>query len=160
MIIQQDILAFLWNMGEVQIDEFEVFEGKEQNKIEKPQHRVRILQTGANDEYISKLSIYKEKIEEKLNEDFDDWGLTKEWIDWHIEGFDKKDIEKLTEGVDKNLPIDEKLFSVINLERVGIYPEYEDYAIWDFMLDNEFSDQILVVVTDNKGEIVDITWES
>ena len=32
MIIQQDILAFLWNMGEVQIDEFEVFEGKEQNK--------------------------------------------------------------------------------------------------------------------------------
>ena len=35
MIIQQDILAFLWNMGEVQIDEFEVFEGKEQNKIEK-----------------------------------------------------------------------------------------------------------------------------
>lgn len=54
MIIQQDILAFLWNMGEVQIDEFEVFEGKEQNKIEKPQHRVRILQTGANDEYISK----------------------------------------------------------------------------------------------------------
>ena len=36
MIIQQDILAFLWNMGEVQIDEFEVFEGKEQNKIEKP----------------------------------------------------------------------------------------------------------------------------
>ena len=50
MIIQQDILAFLWNMGEVQIDEFEVFEGKEQNKIE----RVRILQTGANDEYISK----------------------------------------------------------------------------------------------------------
>ena len=97
------------------------------------------------DEYISKLSIYKEKIEEKLNENFDDWGLTK---------------EKLTEGVDKNLPIDEKLFSVINLERVGIYPGYEDYAIWDFMLDNEFSDQILVVVTDNKGEIVDITWES
>ena len=34
MIIQQDMLAFLWNMGEVQIDEFEVFEGKEQNKIE------------------------------------------------------------------------------------------------------------------------------
>ena len=29
------------------------------------------------DEYISKLSIYKEKIEEKLNEDFDDWVLLK-----------------------------------------------------------------------------------
>lgn len=28
--------GILWNMGEVQIDEFEVFEGKEQNKIEKP----------------------------------------------------------------------------------------------------------------------------
>lgn len=112
------------------------------------------------DEYVSKLSIYKEKIEKKLNEDFDDWGLTKEWIDWHIEGFDKECLEKLTEGVDKNLPLDEKLLRAINLVRVGIYPGYEDYAIWDFMLDREFSDEILVVVTDNKGEIVDITWES
>lgn len=112
------------------------------------------------DEYISNLSSFKEKIEEKLNEDFDDWGLTKEWIDWHIEEFDKKDIEKLTEETEKTLPIDEKLFRVINLVRVGIYPKYEDYAVWDFMLDKKFSSQILVVITDNKGEILDITWES
>lgn len=112
------------------------------------------------DEYVSKLSIYKENIEKKLNEDFDDWGLTKEWIDWHIEEFDKKYIEELTEGIDKNLPLDEKLFRAINLVRIGIYPGYEDYAIWDFMLKKEASNEILVVVTDNKGEIVDITWES
>lgn len=112
------------------------------------------------DEYVSKLAIYKEKIEKKINEDFDDWGLTKEWIDWHIEEFDKPLIENLTKEVDKNLPIDERLLSVINLVRVGIYPEYEGYAIWDFMLDGDVSDEILVVVTDNKGEIVDITWES
>ena len=108
------------------------------------------------DEYISKLSTYKEKIEEKLNEDFDDWGLTKEWIDWHIEGFDKKDIEKLTEGVDKNLPIDEKFFSVINLERVGIYPGYEDYAIslYDFVKKNDIEDS--VIFQDQTQKILDL----
>lgn len=112
------------------------------------------------DEYVSKLLAYKEKIENKLNEDFDDWGLTKEWIDWHIEELDKSVIEKITAETDKKLAVDEKLLSVTNLVRIGIYPGYEGYAIWDFMLDRKISNQILVVVTDNKGEILDITWES
>ena len=112
------------------------------------------------DDYVSKLAIYKEKIEEKLNEDFDEWGLTKEWIDWHIEELDKSVVEKITTKVDKKLAVDEKLLSVTNLVRVGIYPGYEDYAIWDFMLVGEVSNEILVVVTDNKGKILDITWES
>lgn len=112
------------------------------------------------DEYVSKLPIYKEEIEKKLNEDFDDWGLTKEWIDWHIEELDKSVIEKITAETDKKLAVDEKLLSVTNLVRIGIYPGYEGYAIWDFMIDGEVSDEILVVVTDSNGEIVDITWES
>ncbi|MSS60775.1 DUF2004 domain-containing protein [Fusobacterium sp. FSA-380-WT-2B] len=49
---------------------------------------------------------------------------------------------------------------MIKLRRIGIYPEYEDYAIWDYILDDEISDEILVIVTDKNGEIVDITWES
>lgn len=112
------------------------------------------------DEYVSKLSVFRERIEEKLNEDFDEWGITKEWIDWHIEELDKQDIERLITGIDPKLPVDEKIFTALNLVRVGIYPKYEEYAIWDFMLDKKISNQILVVVTDNQGNILDITWES
>lgn len=112
------------------------------------------------DDYVSKLLNYKEKIEKKLNEDFDDWGVTKEWIDWHIEELDKDTIEKLVKDADLNMQLDEKLLTRVNLVRIGFYPGYEDYAIWDFMLDEKISDQILVVVTDNNGEILDITWES
>ncbi|WP_300342975.1 DUF2004 domain-containing protein [Fusobacterium sp.] len=112
------------------------------------------------DEYVSKLSSYKENIEKRLNEDFDDWGVTKEWIDWHIEEFDKSTVEKLVKNLDNNMQLDEKLLTRVNLVRVGIYPGYEDYAIWDFMLDEKISDQILVVITNNRGEILDITWES
>lgn len=30
----------------------------------------------------------------------------------------------------------------------------------DYMIDSENSDEIVVVHTDNKGKILDITWES
>ena len=70
------------------------------------------------------------------------------------------------DSCDKNLPIDRQILSALKLNRIGIYPEYENiedeeyYAIWDYILDDEISDQILVIVTDKNGEIVDITWES
>lgn len=40
---------------------------------------------------------------------------------------------------------------------IGNYSEYEEYAIWNYILDDEMSDEILVIATDKNGEIVDIT---
>ena len=113
------------------------------------------------EEYISKLEKFKEKIDKEIIEDFENDGITKEWVDYHLEELGEA-IEKegLLKECDKKLSIDRQILSVLKLRRIGIYPEYEDYAIWNFILDDEISDQILVIVTDKNGEIVDITWES
>lgn len=113
------------------------------------------------EEYISKLETFKEKIDKEIIKDFENNGITKEWIDFHSEELIESIEENGTlDNCDKNLPIDRQILSALKLNRIGIYPEYEDYAVWDYILDDEISDEILVIVTDKNGEIVDITWES
>ena len=113
------------------------------------------------EEYISKLETFKEKIDKEIIKDFENDGITKEWVDYHSEELMESIEENGTlDSCDKNLPIDRQILSALKLNRIGIYPKYEDYAVWDYILDDEISDQILVIVTDKNGEIVDITWES
>ena len=113
------------------------------------------------EEYISKLETSKEKIDKEIIKDFENDGVTKEWVDFHSEELIESIEENGTlDNCDKNLPIDRQILSALKLNRIGIYPEYEDYAVWDYILDDEISDEILVIVTDKNGEIVDITWES
>ena len=113
------------------------------------------------EEYISKLEVFKEKIDKEIVEDFENEGITKEWVDFHLEELGEAiEEEGLLKECDKKLSLDRQVLSIIKLRRIGIYPEYEDYAIWDYILDDEISDEILVIVTDTNGEIVDITWES
>lgn len=113
------------------------------------------------EEYISKLETFKEKIDKEIIKDFENDGVTKEWVDFHSEELIESIEENGTlDNCDKNLPIDRQILSALKLNRIGIYPEYEDYAVWDYILDDEISDEILVIVTDKNGEIVDITWES
>lgn len=113
------------------------------------------------EEYISKLEKFKEKIDKEIIKDFENDGITKEWVDYHLEELGEAiEEEGLLKECDKKLSLDRQVLSIIKLRRIGIYPEYEGYAIWDFILDDEISDEILVIVTDKNGEIVDITWES
>ena len=119
------------------------------------------------EEYISKLETFKEKIDKEIIKDFESNGVTKEWIDFHSEELiESIEEEEILDNCDKNLPIDRQILSAIKLNRIGIYPKYENingeeyYAIWDYILDDEISDEILVIVTDKDGEIIDITWES
>lgn len=113
------------------------------------------------EEYISKLEVFKEKIDKEIVEDFENEGITKEWVDFHLEELGEAiEEEGLLKECNKKLSLDRQVLSIIKLRRIGIYPEYEDYAIWDYILDDEISDEILVIVTDKNGEIVDITWES
>ena len=119
------------------------------------------------EEYISKLETFKEKIDKEIIKNFENNGLTKEWVNFHLEELGEAiEEEGLLKECNKKLSLDRQVLSIIKLRRIGIYPEYENidgeeyYAIWDYILDDEISDEILVIVTDKDGEIVDITWES
>lgn len=89
-----------------------------------------------------------------------DEGTVEEYIQFHLDELDN--IDSLVAEADPALTQKEQLRALLveKLERIWIYPGSEPYATWDYMIDSEHSDEILVVYTDNQGEVENISWES
>ncbi|MHD0316619.1 DUF2004 domain-containing protein [Fusobacterium sp. THCT1E2] len=112
------------------------------------------------EKYVVQLERIKKDILEYINNDFIEEGLTKEWITFHLEEIDEEYIDALLKNAEQFLTKEEQALSLLKLRRIGLYPEYEGYAIWDFVLDDEVSDEILTLQTDINGNILNIAWES
>lgn len=112
------------------------------------------------EKYVVQLERIKKDILQYINNDFIEEGLTKEWITFHLEEIDEEYIDALLKNAKQFLNKEEQVLSLLRLRRIGLYPEYEGYAIWDFVLDDEVSDEILTLQTDINGNILNIAWES
>lgn len=112
------------------------------------------------EKYIVQLERIKKDILQYINNDFIEEGLTKEWITFHLEEIDEEYIDTLLKNAEQFLTKEEQALSLLKLRRIGLYPKYEGYAIWDFVLDDEVSDEILTLQTDINGNILNIAWES
>lgn len=112
------------------------------------------------EKYIVQLERIKKDILQYINNDFIEEGLTKEWIIFHLEEIDEEYIDALLKNAEQFLNKEEQVLSLLKLRRIRLYPEYEGYAIWDFVLDDEVSDEILTLQTDVNGNILNIAWES
>lgn len=112
------------------------------------------------EKYVVQLERIKKDILQYINNDFIEEVLTKEWITFHLEEIDEEYIDALLKNAEQFLNKEEQALSLLRLRRIGLYPEYEGYAIWDFVLDDEVSDEILTLQTDINGNILNIAWES
>lgn len=112
------------------------------------------------EKYVVQLERIKKDILQYINNDFIEEGLTKEWITFHLEEIDEEYIDALLKNAEQFLNKEEQVLSLLRLRRIGLYPEYEGYAIWDFVLDDEVSDEILTLQTDINGNILNIAWKS
>ena len=112
------------------------------------------------EKYVVQLERIKKDILQYINNNFIEEGLTKEWITFHLEEIDEEYIDALLKNAEQFLNKEEQVLSLLRLRRIGLYPEYEGYAIWDFVLDDEVSDEILTLQTDINGNILNIAWES
>ena len=88
-------------------------------------------------------------------------GMVREYYNFYIEGYDSKQLNDYLKKADQNLPMELRLLNATKLKRVGIYPYSPSFfAVLDYKVFDEYSDQILVVVLNEKGEIEKITVES
>lgn len=110
--------------------------------------------------YANNLLQYKKVIDDYIVKDYDSNGKVKEYIDFHIEELDKSSLDKILRKTEPDATIEKRLLSVLKLERVGFYPGVNDYAVWDYTIGKNVTDQLIVVVTDNNGNIKEITTES
>lgn len=114
------------------------------------------------EDYLSNLVKYKTEIDKYVLKNYEeDGGTTNEYVHWHLDEWEAV-IEDLLPNADSTKAKEEQFLSLLiqRLERINFYPGDNNYAVWDYMIDSENSDQIIAVYTDNKGKILDITWES
>jgi hypothetical protein len=99
----------------------------------------------------------KSEIREYVNQD----GMVKEYFKYHIEEIETQELKNYLKDTDQNLTTELKLFSKLELKRIGFFPDSPKFsAILDYRVAIEFSDDILVVILNEKGEIEKITVES
>lgn len=101
------------------------------------------------------------KVNDFIQNDYKSGEDVQEFLTFHLEEFDNNELESLLSDSDKSLTKEEQLLSIIKLKRIGFYPEDNDeYAIFDFVTDEEVSQYLLVVKVNSKGELDHITMES
>ncbi len=108
--------------------------------------------------YINQLDSIHQNIRNSIKKYYPEEGMVKEFYTYHLEEV-YDDVEEELKNADKSLSREDQLLSILSLQRIGFYFDEQNFATWDFML-GDFSDQILVIITDKDGEILDITWES
>lgn len=112
------------------------------------------------EEYILHFLQHKKNVETAFMTDYEDGEETKEYVDFHLEELDSSEIDKILENTNTSKSKEERLLSALQLVRVGFYPSGENYAVWDYTIGRDITDQLVVVNTDNKGEIRYVTMES
>ncbi len=100
-------------------------------------------------------------IKNKIREYIDQDGMVKEYYKYHIEEIDSQTISNYLKDADQNLTTELQLLSKTKLKRIGFYPDSPKFfAVFDYRVLSDFSDDILVVVLNGNGEIEKITVES
>ena len=110
---------------------------------------------------LSNIEDIENKIKKQLLEYIDDEGMVKEYYKFHIEEVDAQVLSDYLKGADQSQTTELQLFRKTKLKRIGFYPDSpKSIAVFDYRVLYDFSDEILVVVLDENGEIERITIES
>jgi hypothetical protein len=124
--------------------------------------------TSIDKEAIQKIEAYLDNFQDNesyvrscMQENFKQKGDVMDYIDFHIEEFDKEDIADLIKGIDKKLSKKEKLLSILVLLRIVFYPERDDgtFAVLDYTISEELTDELIAVKL-YKDDTMDFAIES
>jgi hypothetical protein len=88
-------------------------------------------------------------------------GTVGTYLSHHAEELGEKDLLKIF-GIEDPDDLDiNHLLEALQLKRIGLYPGSEGYvAVFDYTIDAEATDYILVVEFDNDGEVYGISMDS
>ena len=114
--------------------------------------------------FLENISSFNEQNATFIENDFnDEEGQVKEYLSFHIEELGDDFLGQLK--IDKDASDKEQqLLGKLELVRVGLYPDgkygTEYFAVFDYTLNRDLSDELIVVKTDNEGHLDHIAWES
>ena len=119
---------------------------------------------------LDKVKNFIEKVEkfDKLNKTYilndyndEDGDTVKFYLEHHLEEVDKEELTKLVNFDDTIIEPEQQLLSKLKLVRVGLYPDNEDnFAIFDYSIGKDITNYLVVINTDENGQLDYMTMES
>ncbi len=94
--------------------------------------------------------------------DFQNGNIVKDYIEHHIGEFNDEELKSLgIESTDSSENKKQKFLNKIHLKRIGIYPEeWDSLAIFDYTINDDLTQYLIVLKFDSNGKFVDIYTES
>ena len=91
----------------------------------------------------------------------EDGDTVKLYLEHHLEEISKDEISILIKFDNLSIEPEQQLLTKLKLVRVGLYPHDEDnFAIFDYTIGREFTDYLVVIKTDENGQLDYLTMES
>lgn len=101
-----------------------------------------------------------------IDKDFLEEGETADYINFYLDELDENELSNIIDDNDKQSSKSNQLLNKLKLIRVGLYPDGKYganyYGVFDYSIDidGEPCNQLLVVKTNETGDLDHITWES
>lgn len=112
--------------------------------------------------FLENLNDIEKVARKKVVSDFQNGTVVKGYINHHLRAFNANELKSLgIESTDTSENNEQKFLDKIHLKRIGIYPEeWDSLAIFDFTINADFTQYLIVLKFNSNGEFVDIYTES
>lgn len=113
--------------------------------------------------FLENLPTFEKAIKQYIKNDFmaknnEDIQL---YIHHHLEEFDIDTLAEIIDIQQDKSTFPKQMLEKLNCVRVGFYPnEADNFAIFDYSLSTDLTNYLLVIMTNENGNIVDVTMES
>ena len=115
------------------------------------------------EQFLKQLPALDEKIKAAIVADYtiNDFGFVREYIRFFYESLEGSgDYDDFVNKADTEKAPDEQLLAQLFVNHLAIYPNEDTYAVLDYIIDDEQTDDILVVYVTVDGKIDGFTIES
>ena len=113
--------------------------------------------------FIENLEKFNKQNKSYILDDYndEDGDTVKFYLEHHLEELEKEELSKIINVEDDTTEQEKQLLAKLNIVRVGLYPDSEDtFAIFDYSIGEEITNYLVVINTNETGELDYMSMES
>lgn len=114
--------------------------------------------------FLENIENYDKQNKKFIDNDYldEDGDTVKAYVTEHVEDYGDEFLEELQ--IDLNGDKEKQFMDMLHLVRVGLYPDNKYgasyFAVFDYTVNKDLTDQIIAVKTDQNGNLDHLAWES
>jgi hypothetical protein len=112
---------------------------------------------------LENLADYDQRNKKYLSDDFTNESkeTVRTYVAHHLKSLDRDDLAVLVDRDDKEHSPEEQMVHRLRLVRIGFFPDHpEGFAIFDYTIGSDWTDYLVVVYTNEAGELENMSMES